>query len=373
MLNALKATFLDSHRVRGFRIHESFPLVIQDPTVLFTNATITPFKSMFTGAEKRENYALVQRCLRLGGTGGNLETPRSNLSYTSLFDMLGSGLFDVSQDEAVAYFVEVLIGLGLRKEKLVFTTTAQLGFESALEHAGVLPQQIRVFADPKELQHEWSFGEGDLHGCGVVAWYTTQGNRQTTPGSVLDELSHYVQIGRIVHIDGIVRGAAVETFPHAAYDMGIGFGRVELALAGDSKESLHKWRVLSDQLQSMIPELSATDGHYMANLYRVVEELVCEGLLPGNKKQAYALRKVVRLLIEEIWLKSTALVDILTVLDRPIRESPCRDALTKVLSSEETALRGILSVATKKQQAHPEMSPEELRATFGVRLSLLRL
>lgn len=373
MISALKERFFDYHRARGFCIYESFPLVINDPTILFTNATVTPFKSMFMGAEKRGNYALVQKCLRLGGTGGNLETPRSNTNYTSLFDMLGSGLFDVSQDSAVAYFIEVLIALGLRKESLVFTTLSNLGFDLALERSGISTHQIRLFADAKEILHEWSFGEGDLYGCGVVAWYVPEDYRGSTSDSVLQELSHYVQIGRIVHIVGVTRGATVETFSYSAYDMGIGLNRIEVALSGNCEVSVHPWRMLSIQLQSSIHGLCKTDAHYMANLYRIAEDLIGEGLLPGKKKHAYALRKVVRLLVEEIWLKSGTLVDIPTVLGESISTSPCRDLLTRVLFQEEAALRGILSVAIQKQKKHPKMNPEELRSTFGIRPGLFNL
>lgn len=373
MIAFLKEKFLSYHRARGFGIYESFPLVIDDPTVLFTNATITPFKPMFTGLEQRVNYALVQKCLRMGGAGGNLETPRSNINYTSLFDMLGSGLFDVSQDVAVAYFIEVLMALGLRKENLVFTTLANLGFEQALERAGISPQQMRLFADAKDIVHEWSFGEGDLHGCGVVAWHVPESYQKASSNRVPQELSNLVQIGRIVHIDGIARGLEVEAFPYAAYDMGIGLNRVELALNGNSEVSVSLWRVLSKQLQSSVSGLCDTDAHYMANLYRITEELVGEGLQPGKKKHAYALRKVVRLLIEEIWLKSASLADIPTVLAGPLASSPCQGLLMQVLSQEQGALRGVLASARQKYKKHPDMSPEEMRSTFGIRPSLLTL
>jgi len=373
MIDAIKKSFLENHQSWGFDIHDSFPLVIDDPTVLFTNATITPFKSMFTGARKRTNFALVQKCLRLGGASGNLETTRSNLNYTSIFEMLGSGLFNVSQDEAVAYFVNVLESIGLQKEKFVFTTVAGLDFEQSLARAGIEQRQVKVFTDPKKLQHEWSFGEGDLHGCGVVAWYVPNHLTVTSCDYVLQELSSYVQVGRIVHIDGFVRGETVEKFSYAAYDMGLGLGRVEFALTGGCEISLSSWRRLSRHFKSVFGTLSETDAHYMANLYRVIEDLVNEGLVPGSKKQAYALRKVVRLLIEEIWLSSEAIVDVNDMLEPFIAESPSHDLLRSVLQSEELALRRTLADAVQKQKKNPHMNEGELRATFGIRQGLLRL
>lgn len=135
--------------------------------------------------------------------------------------------------------------------------------------------------------------------------------------------------------------------------MGIGLNRVETALMGNCELSLYPWRVLSDQLQTAIPKLSRLDAHYAANLFRIAEDLVAEGLLPGKKKHAYALRKVMRLLIEEVWLKSEALADISTVLARPFEVSPCQDLLRKALFQEEAALRQVLSAAVLKQKKHP--------------------
>lgn len=328
---------------------------------------------MFTGAQERTNFALVQKCLRLGGASGDLETPRSNLNYSSIFEMLGSGLFDVSQDEAVAYFIKVLESIGLQKKKFVFTTVAGLDFEQSLARAGIERQQVRVFDDPKKLQHEWTFGEGDLHGCGVVAWYVPNHLPVTPGGDVLQELSNYVQVGRIVHIDGLSRGEKVEKFSYTAYDMGLGLGRVEFALTGGCDISLSAWRKLSRHFKSIFGTLSESDAHYMANLYRVIEDLVNEGLVPGSKKQAYALRKVVRLLTEEIWLSSEAIVDVNDTLELCIAESPNHGLLRKVLQDEELALRRALSNAAQKQKKNPHMNEEELRATFGIRQGLLRL
>jgi len=70
-MESIKSSFLEYHQDNGFTTHESFPLVIDAPTVLFTNATITPFKSMLSGEAAFSNFALVQKCLRLGGTDGN--------------------------------------------------------------------------------------------------------------------------------------------------------------------------------------------------------------------------------------------------------------------------------------------------------------
>lgn len=371
MIQGLKDLFLEFHRKAGFRLYETFPLVIDDPTILFTNATVTPFKPMFMGVAEKESFALVQRCLRLGGSGGDLDSLRSNTNHASLFDMLGSGFFNVNLDDAVAYFIRALEHLGLSKDRLVFSMLADHGFDQALERAGVRMSNIRLFEGAEVMPHEWSFGEGDLHGCGVVARYIPDGVYPQSD-DVVQELSRCVQIGRLVHIDGVDRGRVVDRFPYTAYDMGIGLNRVEMALTGSCEESLASWRLIARHLMSSVPAMSAGDAHYAANLYLIAEALVREGLLPGKNRQAYALRNIMRALIEEIWVQSKATVDISKVLADPLRASSACDNLERVLSQEEGAMRKVLATAAQKRSKHPQMTEDELRSTFGIRPSLLK-
>lgn len=366
-VDSIESTFLEYHRDRGFATPEPFPLVIDDPTVLFTNATITPFKSMFTGKTEFSDFALVQRCLRLGGTGGTTETARSNLGYSSLFNMLGSGVFEIDHDDAVDYFVGTLDALGLDRRKMIFSSIGGHALNAALTSSSLDPDQVRVFEDPNVVQHDWSFGEGDLHGRGVIAWFSEEGYDKNP------ELADCVQIGRIVHIDGISENGLVKPFDYTAFDMGLGLGRVELALTGGNDESMGPLKNLSSQFKRDFEGISDGDAHYMANLCCVIDELTAEGLTPGNKKHAYALRKIIRSLIEETWLQSGQIVDVQEALGGFIEESIDQPKVVEAISTEEAALRRILANTASTREKHPEMTPDKLHATFGIKPSLLKL
>lgn len=366
-MSTIQSTFLEYHRDKGFATHETFPLVIDDPTVLFTNATITPFKPMFIGDMDFSDFALVQRCLRLGGTGGTTEAARSNPNYASLFNMLGSGVFEIDHDEAVEYFVDMLDALGLDRKKMLFSSIGGHALNTALTSSSLDPTQLRVFEDPNVMQHEWSFGEGDLHGRGVIAWYSEEGYDQNT------ELTDCLQIGRIVHIDGISEGDTVKPFEYAAFDVGMGMGRVELALTGANDEAMQPLRNLSSRFKDDFERISDGDAHYMANLCCVIDELTAEGLMPGNKKHAYVLRKTIRSLIEETWLQSGQIIDVKGALGSFIEGSIDQSKVTEAVSKEETALRNILSSAVKTRTKNPDMTLDELHGTFGIKPSLLKL
>ena len=96
---------LDYHKARQFTIYDSFPLVSDDPSLIFTNATITPFKSLFLEKNQPHNYALIQECLRVGGGAGELSFALNRPNYSSVFEMFGSGIFGYTHVEAVEYFV----------------------------------------------------------------------------------------------------------------------------------------------------------------------------------------------------------------------------------------------------------------------------
>lgn len=366
-MESIKSTFLEYHRDLGFATHESFPLVIEDPTVLFTNATITPFKPMFSGELPFVNFALAQRCLRLGGTGGTPEAARTNPNYTSLFDMLGSGVFEIGHDEAVDYFVDALDALGLDKRKMIFSSIGGHALNTALTESSLAADQVRVFDDPSAMQHEWSFGEGDLHGRGIIAWFSGTGYDQKP------ELSECVQIGRIVHIDGTSKEGEVQQFDYNAFDVGLGMSRVELALTGGNDESMRPWRNRSSQFKAQFEGIADGDAHYMANLCCVIDELTAEGLMPGNKRHEYVLRKIVRSLIEVTWLQSGEFVNIKDALDGFLEGAMDEAKVGEALSSEEAALRRILSNVATTKAKNPDMTPEKLHATFGIKPSLLKL
>src|SRR4051812_37435772 len=94
MFQEVRERMLAHHRNLPFRWYNSFPLRSDDTSVLFTNATITPFKRFFSEPQNiPHNYALIQTCLRVGGGAGQPEYARTRPNYSSLFEMFGSGMF----------------------------------------------------------------------------------------------------------------------------------------------------------------------------------------------------------------------------------------------------------------------------------------
>ncbi len=106
-VNEIRSAFLDYFARNGHEVVASGPLVPRnDPTLMFTNAGMVPFKNVFTGLEKRDydRAATAQKCVRAGGKHNDLDNVGYTARHHTFFEMLGEfllrRLFQGSGDRA---------------------------------------------------------------------------------------------------------------------------------------------------------------------------------------------------------------------------------------------------------------------------------
>ena len=103
----IRASFLKYFERNGHRIVPSSPLVPhEDPTLLFTNAGMNPFKDTFLGKETREykRATTAQKCMRVSGKHNDLENVGPSLRHHTFFEMLGNFSFgDYFKKEAIPF------------------------------------------------------------------------------------------------------------------------------------------------------------------------------------------------------------------------------------------------------------------------------
>src|SRR5919112_212301 len=124
--NDIRRGFLDYFAREGHEVVASAPLVPQnDPTLMFVNAGMVPFKNVFTGQESRPYSTAVtsQKCVRAGGKHNDLDNVGYTARHLTFFEMLGNFSFgDYFKERAIELAWNLITkDFGLKKDKLLVT------------------------------------------------------------------------------------------------------------------------------------------------------------------------------------------------------------------------------------------------------------
>lgn len=378
---AINAKLIAYHRDQGFKIYESFPLISNDPSLIFTNATITPFKHLFTTHGTAHNYAIVQNCLRVGGGAGDLSLARVSPNYSSLFEMFGSGLFNCSHTEAVGYFIEMLTHVGIPLKQLWFTVPENGPFRNSLIRCGVDHRNIFTLSENGDFWHSWKFGQGGLLGSGMTAIHVPP---HITIGCLEDlakQSDTCVEIGNLIHIFGCDAGnGEIGSIPHQGFEVGMGSARLVIILEQKKLWELPSFQELLSETSSAITTHSgkvADEGtaRIITDHLRSISALIMNEVRPGTKRESFVLRKMIRAYCEFVWLATQKISDTSTVSRAfAIAFSPeTTDEITHVIQEEERVFRAALERGSRVVKNGTCTDPHKLMDTYGVRASLVPL
>ena len=133
----IRQSFVDFFRERDHKIVPSARIVPEnDPSIMFINAGMVPFKNVFLGVEKpaAPRVADAQKCLRISGKHNDLDDVGRDVYHQTFFEMLGNWAFgDYYKPEAIEWAWELLTGVwGLPKDKLFATVYETDGEAEAL-------------------------------------------------------------------------------------------------------------------------------------------------------------------------------------------------------------------------------------------------
>ncbi|SEJ29117.1 alanyl-tRNA synthetase [Sphingomonas sp. OV641] len=303
--NDIRRSFLDYFGSAGHSIVPSAPLVPQnDPTLMFVNAGMVPFKNVFTGLETRPYSTAVsaQKCVRAGGKHNDLDNVGYTARHHTFFEMLGNFSFgDYFKEQAITHAWTLLTKeWGLPADKLTATVyhTDDQAFDLWKKIAG-LPDH-RIIRIPTK-DNFWAMGsDGPCGPCSEIFYDHGDHIPGGPPGSPDEDGDRFVEVWNLVFMQFLQEAdTIVGDLPRPSIDTGMGLERIAAVMQGvhDNYDT--------DTFKALIAASGAlthtpTTGDNQAS-HRVIADhlrtsgfLVADGVLPANDGRGYVLRRIMR-------------------------------------------------------------------------------
>ena len=303
--NDIRRAFLDFFEKNGHARVPSAPLVPQnDPTLMFVNAGMVPFKNVFTGLETRPNKTAVssQKCVRAGGKHNDLDNVGYTARHHTFFEMLGNFSFgDYFKDRAIELAWNLLTReWALDPDRLTITVyhTDDEAFDLWKKIAG-LPDE-RIIRIPTK-DNFWAMGDdGPCGPCSEIFFDHGDHIPGGPPGSPDAEGDRFVEIWNLVFMQyEQAAGEIVSELPKKSIDTGMGLERVAAVLQGVpdnyDTDTFKALIAASEELTRTKAEGENKASHrVIADHLRASGFLVADGVLPANEGRGYVLRRIMR-------------------------------------------------------------------------------
>src|SRR3954465_1719589 len=364
--NDIRRSFLDYFEREGHARVPSAPLVPQnDPTLMFVNAGMVPFKNVFTGLETRSYSTATssQKCVRAGGKHNDLDNVGYTARHHTFFEMLGNFSFgDYFKDRAIELAWNLLTKeWGLSPDRLTATVyhTDDEAFDLWKRISG-LPEE-RIIRIPTK-DNFWAMGDdGPCGPCSEIFYDHGDHIPGGPPGSPDEEGDRFVEIWNLVFMQyEQAASEIVSELPSKSIDTGMGLERIAAVMQGvhDNYET-DVFRALigaSEELTRTKAEGEQQASHrVIADHLRASGFLVADGVLPANDGRGYVLRRIMRRAMRHapllgakeplLWRLVPALVaEMGAAYPELVRAQPLIEA---TLSQEETRFRQTLATGVR--------------------------
>ncbi|MDF2437072.1 MAG: alanine--tRNA ligase [Bacteroidota bacterium] len=320
----VRQTFLDFFKSKGHEIVPSAPMVVKnDPTLMFNNSGMAPFKDLFLGNApiKFPRVADTQKCLRVSGKHNDLEEVGVDTYHHTMFEMLGNWSFgDYFKKDAITWAWELLTDVyKIEKDRLYVTvfegsTDDGLGFDQ--EAYDIWKQFIpaeRILRGNKK-DNFWEMG--DMGPCGPCTEIHYDGRTKEeiakVPGAsrVNNDDPQVIEIWNNVFMEFERKAdGSLIKLPKQHVDTGMGFERLVRVLQG--KQSNYD----TDVFKPVIDKLEELSGHrykpeneeehkkqliiniamrVIADHIRAISFSIADGQLPSNTGAGYVIRRILR-------------------------------------------------------------------------------
>ena len=303
--NDIRRSFLDYFGSHGHEVVPSAPLVpYNDPTLMFVNAGMVPFKNVFTGLESRENPRATssQKCVRAGGKHNDLDNVGYTARHHTFFEMLGNFSFgDYFKEQAITHAWTLLTKeWGIAPDKLTATVyhTDDQAFDLWKKIAG-LPES-RIIRIPTK-DNFWAMGaDGPCGPCSEIFYDHGDHIFGGPPGSPDEDGDRFVEIWNLVFMQFLQENdVQVGELPRPSIDTGMGLERVAAVLQGVTDNyDTDTFKALIAASESLTGVAATGDNQashrVIADHLRSTSFLLADGVLPSNEGRGYVLRRIMR-------------------------------------------------------------------------------
>ena len=301
--NKIRSIFLDYFQEQGHQLVDSSSLVpINDPSLLFTNAGMVPFKNLLLGVEKREYTRAVssQRCLRVGGKHNDLDNVGYTARHHSFFEMLGNFSFgDYFKEEAIEFAWDLLTNRYNIPEEKLWITVHKDDDESELiwkEKIGIDPARISRLDDDENF---WTMGDtGPCGPCSEIYYDHGEHIEGDPPALGSDPGDRFIEVWNLVFTQfDRSKDGKLNPLPNPCVDTGMGLERIAAVLQNEQNNfntDLFKTLITEVGRLTNRDDLENPSLRVIADHLRASSFLIADGIVPSNEGRGYVLRRIIR-------------------------------------------------------------------------------
>jgi alanyl-tRNA synthetase len=420
----IRNAFLEFFKSKNHKIVPSAPIVVKnDPTLMFVNSGMAPFKDYFLGNQTppEKRIADTQKCLRVSGKHNDLEEVGVDTYHHTMFEMLGNWSFgDYFKKEAIEWSWELLTKVyGLSEDRLYVTV-----FEGDVKENLAFDQEAydewkKWIAEDRILKgnKKDNFWEmGDTGPCGPCSEIhidlRSEEDRKAIDGKDLVNASHpqVIEIWNNVFMEFERKAdGSLVKLANQHVDTGMGFER--LCVAIQKKTSNYDTDIFQPFIQ-LLSKKSGFDYHFtapkltadgkvigvltphqktdialrvVADHIRTIAFTIADGQLPSNNGAGYVIRRILRravrygysylgfeqpFMYEMVNALAAQFVDVFPELNAQ------KDFVAKVIQEEEASFLRTLANGINRIESLKEMDGKiafELYDTYGFPLDLTKL
>lgn len=395
-LEDIRNRFLSYFKEKGHEIVPSSPMVVRDdPTLMFTNAGMNPFKEFFLGnaISKYPRIADTQKCLRVSGKHNDLDEVGVDTYHHTMFEMIGNWSFgDYFKEEAIEMAWELLTEVyKIDKDNLYVTvfegdeTDGVPRDDEAIKFWKKWIDEDRIILANKD-DNFWEMGDtGPCGPCSEIhVDIRPDEEKAKVSGKSLVNKDHpqVVEIWNLVFIQFNRRAdGSLESLPKVHVDTGMGLERLAMVLQG--KTSNYD----IDLFQDLIRNLEKQSGFKYGNdetidiAFRVIVDhvraiafAIADGQLPSNTGAGYVIRRILRravrygyqtLNLNEPFIAPLSHV-LVEIMGDAFPELPASETLIdNVIREEELSFFKTLALGVKRMEA----IIDEVKATDSTEIS----